>query len=356
MKFQYFFPILLALSFFHFDLYSQCQKQGENGACCSQEKCSSAHIHSVAPIGVMSDHCHPKGGLMLSYRFMPMQMAGNRSGTSTIEDAAIFDNYMLAPQEMNMQMHMLGIMYGLTDRLTLMGMANYQQNKMTMLTMDDRSHTHESAGFGDFRLSVVSSLWQSQKQNLHAHLGISFPTGSINLTEVNHFAHHHGHEGNMESPMPYPMRLGSGSYDLFLGATYALQFQQFSVGAQVQGKLRTADNQRNYRLGNQADLQAWFGYQVANWLNLNVGGQGRFTQKISGLDQELMAMLSPTNDIANSGGTRFYSTLGFNLLIPKCWKGLQVGGEFGLPVYQKVNGIQMEQDYFFTLGLKLNLI
>lgn len=38
-----------------------------------------------APIGVMGDHAHDKGEWMLSYRFMHMDMQGNRTGTGNID-------------------------------------------------------------------------------------------------------------------------------------------------------------------------------------------------------------------------------------------------------------------------------
>ncbi|MDE0514442.1 MAG: transporter, partial [Gammaproteobacteria bacterium] len=38
-----------------------------------------------APIGVMGDHMHEKDEFMLSYRFMHMDMQGNRAGTDSID-------------------------------------------------------------------------------------------------------------------------------------------------------------------------------------------------------------------------------------------------------------------------------
>ena len=55
-----------------------------------------------APIGVMGDHLHPKGGLMISYRHMNMFMDGNRDGSNLIDDSEVYNDYMVAPQEMGM--------------------------------------------------------------------------------------------------------------------------------------------------------------------------------------------------------------------------------------------------------------
>ena len=89
-----------------------------------------------APIGVMADHRHKKGEWMTSYRFMHMDMSGNRDGTDSLSPEEIvttvanpFANppmmpstLRVVPTDMPMQMHMVGGMYGLSDRITLMAM------------------------------------------------------------------------------------------------------------------------------------------------------------------------------------------------------------------------------------------
>ncbi|MEJ2112948.1 MAG: nitrous oxide reductase accessory protein NosL, partial [Flavobacteriaceae bacterium] len=73
-----------------------------------------------APIGIMGDHLHEKGGLMLSFRYMNMAMKGNKSGTDDISNDAIYIDYMVAPQQMTMDMFMFGVMYAPSDKITLM--------------------------------------------------------------------------------------------------------------------------------------------------------------------------------------------------------------------------------------------
>ena len=58
---------------------------------------------SHAPIGVMGDHGHKTGEVMLSYRFMTMDMQGLQSGTTTVETAEVLKDFMMAPTTMQMQ-------------------------------------------------------------------------------------------------------------------------------------------------------------------------------------------------------------------------------------------------------------
>ena len=89
------------------------------------------HASDHAPIGVMADHRHGKGEVMVSYRFMTMDMDGNRDGTTRLTPDQIvttvpnrfFGNPMMPPTlrvvplQMTMNMHMVGAMYGLSDRV-----------------------------------------------------------------------------------------------------------------------------------------------------------------------------------------------------------------------------------------------
>ena len=99
---------------------------------------------SHAPIGVMGDHGHKTGEVMLSYRFMAMDMQGLQSGTTTVETAEVLKDFMMAPTTMQMQMHSFGTMFAPHDNLTLMAMANYQFLRMEM----EGTHLHKEGHHG----------------------------------------------------------------------------------------------------------------------------------------------------------------------------------------------------------------
>ena len=87
-----------------------------------------------APIGVMGDHNHKAGEWMLSYRYGFMEMDGNRDGTDDLSSAEVLADFMVAPVDMTTQMHMFGLMYGVTDRLTVMSMGSYVRKSMNHVT------------------------------------------------------------------------------------------------------------------------------------------------------------------------------------------------------------------------------
>lgn len=171
-----------------------------------------------APIGVMGDHMHEKGEFMLSYRFLHMDMQGNRAGADGIEADTIvttvpnrfFGRPMqpptlrIVPTSMSMDMHMFGAMYAPADWLTLMVMGMYMEKEM--------EHTTYMDGMG---------------------------------TTVR---------------VPYAMQLGSGTYDLPPGITYNGHSGKVYWGGQYMGTFRLGEN-HGYSLGDKHTLSAWLNYQ-----------------------------------------------------------------------------------------------
>ena len=84
------------------------------------------------PIGVMGDHFHKAGEWMVSARLMRMHMSGNQLGDDELSDSDVITQpnapgrmpavLSVVPQDMDMDMLMLGAMYAPSDRLTLMAM------------------------------------------------------------------------------------------------------------------------------------------------------------------------------------------------------------------------------------------
>ena len=117
---------------------------------------SDGHSHAAgpdghAPIGVMGDHMHKAGEWMLSYRFMRMNMEGNRIGNNSVSPEDIvttvpnrfFGNpnqpptLRVVPTQMTMNMHMFGVMYAPSDVITLMAMAG--RKRVSLLRRQQQS-------------------------------------------------------------------------------------------------------------------------------------------------------------------------------------------------------------------------
>ncbi len=301
-------------------------------------------------------HTHPAGMWMVNYKFMHMNMSGLRSGTSNVDLNSVGYKrdkpyeYMMIPTGMTMDMHMLMVMYGITDRLTVMAMANYQTNKMDML-MDmgpmmgvGSMAPMRTSGFGDTELRGIYKI----NKHLVGSLGLSIPTGDINKEFTTM---------GMRFRDPYDMQLGSGTWDLKPALTYngLSDDEKWNWGTQAMYTWRTAKNENDWSYGNNIKVTSWlqraFG-PVTSWARLAYN----YTGRIKGQDTEIQKLLdpmmgapTPDADPNNYGGQRLDGLIGVSYQ-----KGpFSIGVEGGVPIYQNLNGLQMKTTWVLNAGVQL---
>lgn len=317
------------------------------------QSCDSSQCHcesgDMNPSGIMVGHSHPKGVWMLSYRYMTMQMRDNLSGTEKVADDIIYQNYIMSPNAMSMDMHMVMAMYGITNRLSVMAMLNYnvlsmkmnmlpgtmqmQMNGMTMTDMNATSMTMKTSGISDTKLYAMYALLDKSSHKLVISAGVNLPTGSISLT---------GDDMSMQpgKRLPYMMQLGSGTYDILPGVTYLLHKSNFTWGTQVTATLRPGYNSLGYAYGNDVTATTWAAYKFLPWLSASVRAEGYAANSIDGKDPGLHEVMEPDSKAANYGGKRASGYVGLNLY----WKKLlssRFSFEYGQPFYQNLNGPQL---------------
>ncbi len=333
----------------------------------NQNRMKPVYADSHAPIGVMAEHMHKAGEWMLSYRFKHMSMQDNLMDDSSVTPEKIVTTVpnrffglpmqpptlRVVPVEMTMDMHMFGGMYAPTDWLTLMLMGMYMEKSMDHVTFAGPAGTTSlgtfttvSAGFGDTRLTGMFRLYNDGMHRLQLNAGLSLPTGSTTecdtiLTPL----------GTMPTTrLPYPMQLGSGTYDLLPGLVYGGQYEAWGWGAQYTGTFRIGTNSEQYSLGDKHMITAWGSYRWQPWLSTSVRLEAEYSGRIDGIDPEIVAPVQ-TADPDNQGGRNVSLLFGFNLAgQPGLLRGHRLALEGGFPVYQNLNGPQMESEFVLTAG------
>lgn len=321
-----------------------------------------------APIGVMDDHMHKEGGVMLSFRYMHMDMEGNRIGTGDIDPATIATTIpnrffgmpgqpptlRVVPTSMTMDMYMLGAMYAPTDWLTLMAMGNYTAKEMDHITFAGAAgttvlgtFTTTSHGIGDTKLTGLIRLFDGAGHHLHLNAGLSIPTGSIDNTAT--VLAPTGMRPNLR--MPYAMQLGTGTFDFLPGVTYTGRAADWGWGAQYLAEVRLeGENSEGYAWGDKHSFTAWGSYQWAQWISTSARLLGTTQGSIDGIDPKIVAPVQ-TADPNYYGGDVISMLLGVNLIATEgTLKGQRLAIEAGLPVYQDLNGPQLETDWTITAG------
>lgn len=284
---------------------------------------------------------------MLSYRFMHMEMQGNRKGNDNVSTAEVLSDFVVTPTNMDMDMHMFGLMYGLNEKITLMAMAPYVELSMDHLTRMGAEFTTSSSGIGDVKLSGMYEFFRNQRHSAHFNLGLGLPTGNIDERDDTPL-------GNVV--LPYPMQIGSGSYDLLTGLTYTGMRSKSSWGAQIMGTFRLEDNDENYSLGDRLQFSAWMARRwtlnISTSLRINVQSWGN----IDGADNRIARFnpmgvaIVPTAQPELRGGSRVDLIAGTNISLPGVLTGHRLALEFALPVQQNLDGPQLETDWLLTVG------
>lgn len=336
----------------------------------------SGHDHmQPPPAGVMGAHLPGKGKVMMMYTPMFMKMDGSRIGTKRVSPETIvttvpnrFDmmpampgvqppTLRIAPEEMSMETHMLGGMYGITDTVSLMVMTAYVEKRMTMITFAGMSGTNRLAvtegsteGIGDTTVGLAFNLWKGHGQRINGALGFSIPTGSIE------------EEGRMTMPSgmtmtmrsAYGMQLGTGTYDLVPSLTYMGSAGRVGWGAQYNGRIALENaNDEGYRWGDLHQVTAWLSYKLTEGLAGTARLAASTQDQIHGQDPRVGGIFQGTYP-EFYGGDRIEAFLGLNGHMPLGHGTMaRIGFEAGVPLYQDLNGPQLERDWSltFTAGL-----
>jgi hypothetical protein len=369
MKIHQYLPVLLAL------FASAAVLGGETAVATSgkgavttaplDDRYSHLRPDGHAPIGVMTDHAHHAGEWMMGYRYMWQHTDGLQQGRDNLSVGALFDtvapngdHYTVAPLEMDMHMHMLELMYAPTDWLTLMVMTGYMEMSMDMYGSGHhgghggghggeehgpvhRQHfTHESSGWSDTSLTALFTLFDAHRQTVHLDLGLSFPTGSVDeKVSGDTFTH-------------YGMQLGSGTYDLLPGITYLGQCDRVSWGAQYSAILRLEEeNDSGFRFGNVHQVTAWTAYRLCDWASVSgriaYRHEGQIRHHYDGPHNHS----SPPDFQQNYGGDTIDLGVGLNLWASEgTLRRNRIAIEALWPVFQDLNGIQLEKDFTLVVG------
>jgi hypothetical protein len=280
---------------------------------------------------------------MFSYRLSLDNSNTLRSGTNKINAPDLLASGEAAPTKMRSEMHMLMLMYGLTDRISIMAMTDHEKMNMQMQLPAEShhgyasSHVMNSEGFGDTKLFFLYNFLNSSVQQFILNAGISLPTGNtfISGAKDDHlYANTH---------LPYCMQTGSGTFDLLPGLTYLYQKDGFSFSAQGQGIIRGIKNSDGYKKGDAIDLNLWTAYKVGGFFAASVSVEYNNVGKMTGTDKGLSLTNDPYSSTRNYGGSFVKIYPGFNFQFKKnCRNNVRAGAEYGIPLYSNVNGTQLQ--------------
>ena len=295
-----------------------------------------------APIGIGTDGERPTDAWTFSYQHLRTDGSGLLDGRGQVTDADLFaDGYAASPHSMVRETHSLNALFGYGPSTSLLLTLPFINSEVTMRTPSGPDYELRSTGMGDLQVAALFRLDHDENEALHAQLGVSLPTGSRDERGITPSS------GGISEKLPYSLQLSSGTLDLIPGITYVKRHESTSLGFQAKEIVRITENSDDYQLGNVALISAWvsrvFKDDVSGSLRLGYCHEGR----MQGQDADIDPNLSPLHDPKSQGGDRVSVWAGINYIETG---GHSFGFELGGPLWQDLNGPQLEQDISYGLG------
>jgi len=274
----------------------------------------------------------PSGeGLRVDLRFDYFNQSQLRSGTGSVDR-----NSLAIPNEQEIQQSTINRNYALG--LDYSPNLNWGMN--LQLPYFDRYHTTIAAGDTDISTSHTKSIGDvrlvgrylgfTDDHSVGVQFGLKLATGGY---------HNNFIAGPQQGqPVDRGLQPGTGTTDLLVGAfTFGAISRDWDYFAQ--GMLQQPLNARDgFRPGTGVNLNGGFRYMgiehVTPSIQINVRAEGREA--------------GANADIPNSGATLAYLSPGVNLHITDRLHGYAF---VQLPLYQRVNGLQLEPRYTATVGI-----
>ncbi|PLX38271.1 MAG: hypothetical protein C0606_08635 [Hyphomicrobiales bacterium] len=317
------------------------------------------------PIGVLGTRVMKQGKVTAAIRYKRIEKEGLLQGSDSISPEAVAltvpnafllpPTIRVVPLKSSVDVAAASIAYGLTDDLTISAMVPYFNKKVDMLTFAGIAgstrlgvNTLNSDGFGDARIGSAYRLFDTPVHHFVLNMGVSLPTGSITKEDM-------VLQPDGTTPvrrLGYGLQLGSGTVDALPGLSYWGSTGAWQWGLMYRGNLRLESSNRNgWRRGHMHMVSGWVGYSPTPWLDTSARLTGTTEGAVKGHDP-LIDGAGVGRQPGNYGGETADLFLGLNVHGEKgVWKGRRLGVEVGIPVYQNVNGVQLEKDYSVSAGL-----
>ncbi len=301
-----------------------------------------------APFGVGLDDGVGVGDLRLAYRYFATRFEGVMDGTSDLSTQQVFDRgFTISPLSMTSATHHFSLRYGLSEDYTLAASLPFYDRTLDAVQQDPGSGGQgetfnlDSSGNGDLRFGTLYLIDSWGREKAYFTLFGSWPIGSFDQ------------RGNIPgqgsgSVLPFALQLGTGTVDVTPGLVLLGQAERHSWGLGIDNTFRLTETDQDYRLGGRSEATGWLAWQLGSLApsaRLNFVRQGN----AHGTDTRL----DPTFASANS---RHLAHRRLDLLLGLAFApggtGPRAGFEFGVPLYQSLDGPQLGVEFYVSFGVQ----
>ncbi len=291
------------------------------------------------PVGVRLGEALESGRFRLAYSWERIRAQGLRARDDDLTPADVRAlGFMQTPRALEITIHTFQIAYAPHPRVTLVAELPFIQKELETIgtaPLFGRSQV-QTEGIGDVRFAMVVPFIRKYFESSQVHVGFDAPSGSYR-------------RGGDDMRLPYDSQIGNGTWDFEWGWTYLGEYERVSWGGQFVGRHPIGRNGLRYREGLRLAGTLWGAVRIVSGLSASLRTEWVRHDNISGFDRTLRPSFDPSENAGNRGGDRFSVLPGVSFGLPQL-SGQRIAVEVGIPVYQRLDGPQLERDWSIKMA------
>lgn len=321
-------------------------------------------LAELVAIDVITDDQETVERWHADYNYVRVVFDGYRDGTTDLSLESLQGpprggTFPVLPTRIVQEAHVFRLSYDLPARASVAFSVPYirQSTDHVSIVPGYGAFNIMSDGIGDVSATLSHRIMERQRRYVSWTIGASMPTGSIDEEGDTP-----RDSGQPVEQLPYTMQLGSGTYDLIFGATYAANAgpvtRPVAYSAQIFGKIRNGKNARDYSLGNLILVSLDASVRPAPWVEPLVGVRMQFWEDIDGADTSIQpapgVFPAPVTNPDLFGGRKVNLMAGTRLILPESLGGQRVSVAGVWPIHQSLNGPQPKETWRIEVNWNVN--
>lgn len=301
---------------------------------------------SDAPIGVYGARTLDAGSLELTYRYTQQNLRGVWFSKDSLPLATTLQLYTVAPLELTNVTHSVTAAWAMSDRLTLMGSAEFSLMERKQITNGGILYITGIEAIGDVTASALYEIYRQGPWRMNAFAGAVLPTGRARTYADTPF-------GTAQA-LPYDQRPGGGAFAATFGGSALVQNEVSSLGAQFKGRVHIGEGTADFTPGDRYQADGWGAYRINRVFSASAGIRWQIWGSLEGADPLLLPTQDPGNDPVTgmAGGERVDLPVGINMIMPEgsVVAGHRLAVEATYAVHHEYEGVRLALDWGLNIG------
>ncbi|MGE0158025.1 MAG: hypothetical protein AB7T31_01365 [Gemmatimonadales bacterium] len=301
---------------------------------------------SEAPIGVLGARTLEAGALKLTYHFKQENSRGVWFATDSLPLATTLQLYTVAPLTLSNITHSVTGAYGVTDRLTVTGTAEFSLIEREQITNGGVLYITGVEALGDLTASAIYEVVRQGPYRLNFSGGALIPIGKARTYADTPFG--------ADQALPYDQRPSGGAFAVIPGISGQVQNEVASLGAQFKARIYVGEGTADYTPGDRYQADGWAAYAINSVVSVSAGLRWATWGRLEGADPQLTPTQDPGSDPVTgmAGGQRADMPIGVNVLLPgsSVLAGHRLYAEAVYAMHHDYEGVRLGLDWGFNFG------